>query len=300
MIFLGLFSFSSLSVQRGLTSTGFFRSTFHEYEITTLSDGSITMDFNKLIPQAKNGVVDSLLGLDKVKNPVAIAVNTFLIKHGEKLILIDAGAGRSMSSELGKLPKHLKAAGYDPSQIDVILLTHIHADHSNGLLDEGKRVFTQATLYVNQADIDFWLNKKQQEAASESEKESFTQAQKVIQAYARVKRLKTFKGITLLMDGITAVPSPGHTRGHTHYRLESNGETLLFVADALHSASIQLRQPRLSTYFDQDTLAAALQRKKLLVEASEHHYLLAGAHLDFPGMGYVTKAGNVYQWKPVK
>ncbi|MDQ1086710.1 MBL fold metallo-hydrolase [Siphonobacter sp. SORGH_AS_1065] len=296
----GIFGFTGLSAQHVLAPTGFFSYAFHDYEITALSDGSITLNFNALIPQAKKGVVDSLLNLDRVKNPVAVSVNAYVIKHGSKLILIDAGAGSSMGSSLGQLPVHLKRAGYDPSQIDVVLLTHIHADHSNGLLDQGKRVFPKATLYVNQVDLDFWLSKTQQDAAVESEKKGFIQARRVVDAYAKANRLKTFQAGSSLLEGITALASPGHTLGHTYYRLSSGTETLLFIGDGIHSAPIQLREPCLSTYFDRDTMAAAIQRKKLLEQAATHHYLIAGAHLDFPGMGYIRKKGKLYEWMPLK
>lgn len=99
-----------------------------------------------------------------VKCPkVQTAVNAYLINTGGKLVLIDAGAAKLFGPTLGYIGDNLKAAGYDPAQIDVVLITHLHGDHVNGLLTaDGKPVFANAEIWSAQADSDFCVFRRKQ------------------------------------------------------------------------------------------------------------------------------------------
>ena len=89
---------------------------------------------------------------------VAIPVNNFLIRRGGKVILIDAGAGNTMQPTLGKLPGNLRAANVDPATVSHIVLTHLHPDHANGLVDDdGKPHYPNAEIVVNETEIEFWI-----------------------------------------------------------------------------------------------------------------------------------------------
>src|SRR4029453_14596258 len=83
--------------------------------------------------------------------------------------VIDAGAGNSMGPTLGKLPESLRAFGVAPEEIAAVFLTHIHPDHSNGLVDDaGPAVFANAELILHEAEARFWLDRD--EASGESER----------------------------------------------------------------------------------------------------------------------------------
>ena len=108
-----------------------------EFTVTAVSDGVLYSNH------------DVILGIDKDDSarltgvpygqPLPLDVNCFLIRHRGKLILSDAGTGQGLQpvqKNLGKLPDNLRAIGVDRPAIDIVMLTHLHSDHSMGLLDE--------------------------------------------------------------------------------------------------------------------------------------------------------------------
>jgi glyoxylase-like metal-dependent hydrolase (beta-lactamase superfamily II) len=92
--------------------------------------------------------------------PISMSINAYLINTGSRLILIDTGTGELLGATSGLLISNLNAAGYRPGQIDTILLTHIHADHSGGLSIGGVRQFPNATVYVDRRDLEFFVTGK--------------------------------------------------------------------------------------------------------------------------------------------
>ena len=76
---------------------------------------------------------------------------------GDKLVLIDTGTSNVFAPSLGRLPKNLAAAGVNPSDIDDIVITHIHPDHAAGLLTVDKKVaFHNAIVHVNADEYAWW------------------------------------------------------------------------------------------------------------------------------------------------
>src|SRR5215475_8601795 len=108
--------------------------------VTPVSDGVLYTTHDVVLGGDKEES-GRLLGIPYGEK-VSLDVNSFLIRHNGKWILSDAGSGHTMQPTLGKLPDNLRAAGAGPADIDIIMLTHLHGDHSLGLLDrEGRAVF---------------------------------------------------------------------------------------------------------------------------------------------------------------
>jgi len=140
---------------------GFYRTMIGDYEVTALHDGSGSIDSNLL--QGDPALIQSLLARSFQNDPknVSATVQGYLVNTGSKLILIDTGAcGHWGPPELGKLVQNLKVSGYKPEQVDVVLMTHLHADHVGGIYKDGKRVFPNATVMMQKADANFWLSKE--------------------------------------------------------------------------------------------------------------------------------------------
>lgn len=130
-------------------------------------------------------------------------------------------------------------------------------------------------------------------------KDSFKAAQAALGPYVKAGRFKPFEGSAELVPGIRANPSGGHTPGHTSYLVESGGQKLLVIGDLIHVAAVQMENPAVTISFDSDQKGAAATRKKEFDAAAKGGYLIGGAHLQFPGVGYLRTEGKGYRFVPV-
>ena len=278
---------------------GVYRLRLGDFQVSSLSDGTVPQDLHKLLTGTTAAEVDGLLDRSFLENPVEASINAFLIDTGSRLVLVDTGAGRFFGPGFGgKLSVSLAAAGYQPQQINDILITHIHTDHSGGLVDGDRLVFPNATIHVGKPDLDFFLNPANA-ASSGYDKKYFDEAAKTLGPYLRAGKVKAFSGRTQLLPGVTAVPTPGHTPGHSFYLIESQGQQLELMGDIVHVASVQFPQPRITIVYDVDSAAAASQRKSQFATLASERRLVAAAHLPFPGIGHIGIEGSGYTWVPV-
>lgn len=277
---------------------GFYRMTLGDFEITAVSDGTVGLHPTQLLTNTTKKKVETALGRAFLAEPVETSVNGYLVNTGSKLVLIDAGAGSLFGPTLGRFVANLKAAGYQPEQVDEIYITHMHADHVGGLAADGKPVFPNAVVRADQHDADYWLSQKNLDAAPEDAKGFFKGAMASINPYATAGRFQPFNGNTDLVPGVKAIANYGHTKGHTVYLVESKGEKLLLWGDLMHVAAVQFADPSVTIRFDTDAKAALAQRRKVFAEAARQGYWVAGAHLAFPGIGHLRREGAGYTFVP--
>ena len=278
---------------------GYYRMMLGDFEVTALSDGTVDLQPKQLLTNTTQAAVGKLLERSFEKDVVPTSVNAYLINTGEKLVLVDTGAAGLFGPTLGNLLTNLKAAGYQPEQVDAVLITHMHPDHVGGLIAAGKIAFPNATLHADQHDADFWLAKANLDKAPADSKGFFQGAMASVNPYVESGKFKPFSGNTDLLPGIKAVATPGHTPGHSVYVIESKGAKLVLWGDLMHVAAVQFSQPQVTIAFDTDSKAAAAQRKKAYADAAAAKYFVAGSHLPFPGIGHVRAEGKGYSWVPV-
>ncbi|MFC3746949.1 MBL fold metallo-hydrolase [Paenibacillus sp. GCM10012306] len=272
--------------------------------VTVLSDGNLEFPLDAFFELDKEEAIQMLRdNLQAV--PPHMNTNGFVVNNDGHITLIDTGFGSSYGPSGGHLLNNLNAVGYSANDVDVVLLTHMHPDHVNGLsLADGTKAFPNAKVIVHEQEYEFWTN----ENAEESFKESFQeQAQMIVQmvqsAIAPYKDdIVTFSD-SVDIPGITAIEAHGHTPGHTAYLIESEGERLLIWGDIIQNVTIQFSRPQLKIAMDIDSEQAFRSRIKLLDLASEKQIRVTGMHLDFPAFGYVKKEDNHYvyvpeQWRP--
>jgi glyoxylase-like metal-dependent hydrolase (beta-lactamase superfamily II) len=277
---------------------GFYRTMLGDFEVTVLSDGTAPRAVDTIM--SKPDEVRRILAKDHEPLLIELSINAFLINTGNKLILVDTGAGELLGPNSGgRLISNLRAAGYRPEQIDAVLLTHIHADHSGGLSIRGRRLFTNAVVYVDRRDPALWLDADQEKAAVENRKPIFRQAHATVDPYVKAGRLRTFNGATALFPGIRSLPAYGHTPGHTAYMVESQGQRLLLWGDIIHCAEVQFRDPTITIEYDMNPEAAIATRVRLLADAAEQGFLVGSAHISFPGVGHVRSEDKGYSWIPL-
>jgi glyoxylase-like metal-dependent hydrolase (beta-lactamase superfamily II) len=225
-----------------------------------------------------------------------LPINSFVVNDQGRLTLIDTGCGASMGPTLGKLAESLKAAGIAPEDIATVLVTHIHPDHTNGLVNaDGAAMFPNAEVVVHEAEFRFWLDEENRSRAPEQMKDFFDSAVRAFGPYR--DRIRQFTQGEVL-PGIEAVPLYGHTPGHTGFLIHSSGDQLLVWGDVVHSLAVQLPRPEASFASDVDQTIAADTRKKILDRASADRLQVTGMHLDFPGFGYVDKTVTGYSFVP--
>ena len=277
---------------------GFYRMMLGDFEITALSDGTFELRTSEMLTNATARSGELLTGSFH-GDAVTTSVNAYLVNTGDRLVLVDAGAAQLFGPTLGKLLANLAAAGYRPEQVDTILITHMHPDHIGGLVAAGKMAFPNATVHADQRDADFWTSAAELEKASSARKGYFQGAAAAIGPYASAGRFKPFTGPSDLLPGIRAMPAPGHTPGHTLYAIESKGQKLVFWGDLTEIASVQFAEPTVTMAFDSDEPESARERQKAYADAAQGRYLVAGAHLPFPGIGHVRAEGAGYAWVPV-
>lgn len=289
---------SASAPQAKTQAPGFYRMMLGDFEVTVLSDGTVELPVDKLLTNTKPGQVNKLLTRAHLKAPLETSVNAFLINTGSKLVLVDTGAAGLFGPTLGKLLANLKAAGYQPEQIDDVLITHLHTDHVGGLTAGEQRAFPNAVVHMAKPEADFWLNADNMKKAPADAQPMFQHAMSATAPYTSANKLKTFEGDTELVPGIKALTTFGHTPGHTVYAVESKGQKLVLWGDLMHVAAVQFAEPSVTILFDSDSKAAAAQRKKAYADAAKQGYWVGAAHLPFPGIGHLRAEGKGYVWNP--
>jgi glyoxylase-like metal-dependent hydrolase (beta-lactamase superfamily II) len=281
---------------------GYYRMMLGQFEITALYDGAIDLD-TKLLHNTTPTELNKLLARMFVGNPkMQTAVNAYLINTGTNLVLVDAGAAKLFGPSLGFILQNMRAAGYDPAQVDTVIITHLHPDHVGGIADaDGKQLFPKAKILVAKEDNAFWLSQKVADGSPEAMQPFFKMARDAAAPYLKNGQWQTFSEGSVLVPGIQAVKANGHTPGHTAFAVESDGQKLLIWGDLVHAHAVQFARPGVSIEFDVDQKQAIATRKSIFKAMAASKSLVAGMHLPFPGIGHVRAEGKgSYSWVPIE
>jgi glyoxylase-like metal-dependent hydrolase (beta-lactamase superfamily II) len=250
--------------------------------IIALRDGHVDLPTSRLRQEGNIPFGDNLpREVELVGGKLRLSVNAYLvIDHGQH-VLIDTGAANSWDPTMGLLPEALREAGVDPKSVETVVLTHTHEDHAHGLVaaDESDAFPNLKRLFVPREEIPLFDGNER---------------------LARFReRRSSIQGDFAVSSNITALETHGHEVGHTAYKVTSGSETLLIWGDIIHVPSIQFARPEITWGFDANQDEARATRLKILRLAAQPRFYVAGAHLDFPGIGTVSRSGKVFRFEPL-
>ncbi|WP_218587820.1 MBL fold metallo-hydrolase [Rhodanobacter sp. OK091] len=283
---------------RDTQGSGFYRLRLGDDMVTALLDGTHPFKADELFTGIERDKVDAILADNFLSSPVEGSINAFLIDTGSHLILIDTGAGPLYGKDGGYLADNLIAAGYRPEDVDDILITHLHLDHEGGLMRNGIMAFPNATIHIAKADLDFWLNPANAFRVPKLLQPMFAGAKSSLGPYVASGQVKPFEPDQEVVEGIRAIAAPGHTPGHTWFLVSSGKDHLLAWGDTVHVAAVQLAEPQAAIKYDFDSAAAVSARQRAFAEAASKGYWIAAAHISFPGLGHIQRAGQGFTWIP--
>ena len=285
--------------QSGQQAPGFYRFKVGDLEVTAINDGFFHRPIEGLIRNASLDDVRQLLtAAYQPTDRMAIQFTTLVVNTGSRLVLLDTGNGNSGAPTSGTWMTNFRAAGFDPNNVDTVLISHFHGDHINGLrLKDGTAVFAKAEVMVPAPEWAFWMSDDRMATAPDGMKPAFQNVRRVFGPMA--KDVKQFEWGKELVTGISAVDARGHTPGHTAFALSSGNGRLLVMSDTTNDPIVFARRPEWSAVFDMDGEQAVQTRRRMLDMAATDRMQVSFYHAAFPATGFITKDGGGYQMVPM-
>jgi glyoxylase-like metal-dependent hydrolase (beta-lactamase superfamily II) len=265
-----------------------------DLRVTFVADGSIHLTRTPLYENATPGLFADNPQLLDSDGLLLMSLGVLLIETAGTRVLIDLGIGPSETDLAlltghpgrmtgGDLLKNLARLGVQPKDVDLVLFTHLHADHVGWLTTETPAgvslTFPRAEYFLARSEWDFWTD-----PGNSARRGGPTQAQ-----------LDALCGrASFLTDGSSPVPginvmfAPGHTPGHCSYVLSSGSHRAVVLGDAMH-CPLEISHPELALLADVDPAVGKASRARLRRELVVPHTVAIGTHFPDSVFGRVTK-----------
>lgn len=277
---------------------GFFTYKVGDFDIIALRDGARTfpMPDGFVANVSKDKAIEAAAQAYIPNGNITVPFNPMLINTGSKLVLIDTGNGaaalEASKGAVGNLIGSMASAGVEPKDVDIVIISHFHGDHINGLKNaDGTPAFPNAEIKVPAAEAAFWADEGNASKANGYNKAQFAGNKKAMEG------LKTtpYEADKEVAPGITSVSTPGHTPGHMSFVVSSGSGKLFVQSDVTNIPAFFLRNPDWFVAFDNDPETAKATRHRIYDMAAAEKMLIAGYHFPFPCMGHVEKDGTGYR-----
>lgn len=243
------------------------------------------------------------LGIElNARYQMALGLNSLLLESQGKTVLIETGVGEkerplSQTERPGgvTLLDELTSAGVGPADVDIVINTHLHADHcgwNTRRQPDGSYAptFPRARYYIQRGEYEAALHPNERTRA--------TYFAENVEPLAASGQLELVDGEQRVTDEITIVPAPGHTTDHAAVVLASGGERAVYIGDMVQHPA-QLERAAWVSSFDLYPLEAMETKKRVVAEAIARRDLIIAVHCDFPGLGYMTETDGKRRWTPV-
>ena len=261
-------------------------------KVVALRDGELFLPAGALVNLSEE---DSKTISSDESNQLAYSnVNAYLVQNNDQNLLIDSGCRDLFGPTCGFVQEALKEAGLVPGDITDIYLPHHHPDHIAGAINvDGSAVFENATLKVLDKEYNFWSSHDFDEMEVNGA-DWANLAKAVLDAYK--DRMETLSFDSDIAPGVTSVSIPGHTPGHSGFRVDDGRESLIQMGDILHVPNLQLIDPNVATVFDIDPEAALKSRREVLDMVSTDKLLCTSGHMLDLKFGHLEKNGTGYNF----
>ena len=238
------------------------------------------------------------------RNRIPLGMRCLLIEHADGPILIDTGAGNKENAKFldiygienagadnrTALEDGLREVGFTTDDVRMVINSHLHFDHAGGntFRDASGAIrptFASANYVVQRKELEYATHTNERTAAS-----YFPQNWESID---RAGQLHLVDGYTELVDGITLLPSPGHTPHHQCILVESGDDKALYLADLCPTAA-HLPLPWIMGY-DVEPLVTLESKRALFKRALDGHWLMVFEHDASIAWGALTHDGKTYR-----
>ncbi len=285
----------------GQQAPGWYRYKVGDIEVTVVTDGTNRFRFadthvaNKAREEVNAALAAAFYPPDMMPTPY----NPVVINTGTSLVAIDPGTGEanfaSSKGAAGQFQANLKAAGIDRDAIDIVLISHFHGDHINGILNaEGKPAFPKAEILVPAVEWAYFMDDGNMSRAPAGRMQDvFKNARRVFDAIAR--SVTPYEAGKEIVPGITSVATPGHTPGHQSHIIASGNARVYVQADVTHVPHLFARNPGWHAFYDQDGGLAEATRRKVYDMLAAERMPVQGFHYPFPALAHVEKTPTGYR-----
>jgi glyoxylase-like metal-dependent hydrolase (beta-lactamase superfamily II) len=288
----------------GKQNAGFYRYKVGTHEVTVATDGASRFRFpdNFVANKNRDEVNAAWTALHREKDEMVIPYSPLAVNTGSKLVVIDTGTGEGnferSKGTAGQFHGNLKAAGIDRNQVDLVIISHFHGDHINGLLTaDNKPAFPNAEIMVPAVEWKYFMDDAEMgKQTSDRMKGVFAGLRKVFDALGR--KVSQYEANKEVAPGITSVASHGHTPGHMSFVI-AQGNSKAFVQSDVTNNPLFVRNPGFHLMFDQDPVMAEATRRKVYDMLVAEKMMVQGFHYPFPALAYVEKNGDGYREIPV-
>ncbi|WP_250459034.1 MBL fold metallo-hydrolase [Microbulbifer litoralis] len=271
-------------------------------EIIQIIEMDVGHHFDWFLPDNNPEAIRQITWLDEPYRTADYRLNglsqSFIIKHAGRILVVDTCIGNDKTVDeieewnalqidfLGQLER----AGIDREKVTDVLCTHLHVDHVgwNTHLKDGLWLptFANAKYHFARDEYDFWLDALKQDEEGSMQSASFHES---VLPIAEAGLANFIDPPTDLGDGITVIPTPGHTRAHVAVVVDAGGERLVIAGDAIHHPC-QIARPHWATVSDYDKDQSAATRVKLLGDLAGTPTLVADIHFNVPSFGRIEVA----------
>jgi glyoxylase-like metal-dependent hydrolase (beta-lactamase superfamily II) len=289
----------------------FYRYKIGDAQVNVISDGVNTFALPEtFVLNAKKDDVNA--ALEKAflpKDKVSVHFAPLVINTGGKLIVVDTGNGpgafASSKGNVGQFASNMAAAGIDPKSIDMVVISHFHGDHINGLLTaDNVLAFPNAEVLVPAPEWKYFMDDGEMgKQTTDRMKGVFSNARRVFEAGLK-KKVTPYEHGKDVAPGLQAVATLGHTPGHTSFILSSGSDKVFIQSDVTNNPAVFVANPGWHLMFDQDPAMSEATRRKVYDMLVADKMRVQGFHYPFPAVGYVEKDGTGYRlitapWSPV-